>query len=96
MSELIRCGDHSLAPWCVVCRHLLDGSADRWCAVPSAEPSSEVLYDWLCDECFRTGADVVPVEDLRCVCIHCVRAMQGENFVPFMMPSEENDPDGQA
>jgi hypothetical protein len=38
--HLIRCGDGGLAPWCVVCRHLLEGTASEWVPVP-AEPGRE-------------------------------------------------------
>jgi hypothetical protein len=41
------------------------------------EPGSEVEYDWLCRQCFDeyylNEDDNVPLDDMRIVCMHCLR-----------------------
>ena len=72
--KLIRCGDHSLAPWAVACVHVMEGTAADLVRVPQDE-GSEVKYDWACRECYeKLQRDECPVEDLRAVCVHCLRA----------------------
>lgn len=73
--HLIQCSDHQWAPWSLVCVHLVNGGTD-WNAVPN-DDSPEVDFDWLCDECYRKQPDV-NVDDLRAICIHCVRVLQAK------------------
>lgn len=72
--RLIRCGDHSLAPWAIVCVHILDGTADDVVPIPQAD-GSEVEFDWLCPQCYADLAAENGVDDLRYVCIHCLRGL---------------------
>jgi hypothetical protein len=74
--NLIQCGDHSWAPWSMVCVHLVEGTSKQWCPMPQDE-GSEVKNDWLCPEC-RAAAqqDRISAEDLKAICIHCVRSLQ--------------------
>jgi len=74
MSKLIQCGDHSFAPWCCVCVHLLDGSAKQWCPVPIGD-EGEVESDWVCPDCLTRCPDLEP-NDLRAVCMHCLRRLR--------------------
>lgn len=71
--DLIECGDHQFAPWSIVCKHLADGECPDWLAIDSTNP--EVDYDWVCPTCIETFPDP-KVEDLRAVCIHCVRKLR--------------------
>ena len=78
-TKLIRCADHSLAPWAITCVHILEGTADDVVAVPQPQ-GSEVEFDWVCPKCheklFRQDqAGSADVEDLRAVCIHCLRLL---------------------
>jgi hypothetical protein len=75
-AQLIRCGDHNLAPWAITCVHICDGTATD--AVPIPQPEgSEVEADWLCPECFARhfgdGPKTGDITELRAVCIHCLR-----------------------
>lgn len=72
--NLIQCGDHSYAPWSIVCVHLIGGATD-WCPVPSDHP--EVDHDWHCSQC-RDQCPDVDIDDLQAICIHCVRELQRE------------------
>ena len=73
-SRLVQCGDHQLAPWALTCTHVCDGTATDVFPIPQ-DVGSETENDWLCMDCFekfaieRQGS----VEDLRVVCIHCLR-----------------------
>jgi len=71
--DLIQCADHKWAPWSLACVHLVNGAPD-WTAVPN-DDSPEVDLDWLCIECHRKHPEV-DVDDLRAICIHCVRELQ--------------------
>jgi hypothetical protein len=75
--KLIQCGDHKLAPWSVVCIHLLNGSSEDWQRLPGEDGNQD---DWLCPVCAAKGAEHVPVEELKAVCIHCVREMQARSW----------------
>jgi hypothetical protein len=70
--KLIRCGDHKLAPWSIVCVHLLDGSSMDWNAVPQEEEAE--MDDYFCNACME--GDDIPLEEMRAICIHCVRNIQ--------------------
>jgi len=75
-TKLIKCGDHSFAPWATTCVHVLDGTATDIVPIPLGE-GGEVEHDYICDRCygkhFIRGSD--DLEDLRTVCIHCLREM---------------------
>lgn len=79
MSErLIQCGNHSWAPWSAVCIHLMDGSANT--AVGLHSNNEEVLYDWICSDCFEKFSvgdktDEFLMDNLRAVCMHCTRKL---------------------
>ena len=72
--KLIRCGDHSLAPWAITCVHICEGTADDALAIPQPE-GSEVEFDWLCRKCYEDQAAGAGGDDLRVVCIHCLREL---------------------
>jgi hypothetical protein len=75
--KLIQCGDHKMAPWSVVCIHLLDGISEEWLRQPGEDGDQD---DWLCPSCAAKGAEQVPVEELKAVCIHCVRELQARSW----------------
>lgn len=70
--RLIRCADHSYAPWGIVCRHIVEGTAKTAFAIPQTPPS-EVEYDWICEECYKRHPDKHKIKDLRAVCCHCIK-----------------------
>ena len=75
-SKLIECGDHSFAPWAATCVHICEGTATEVVPIPQPD-GSEVENDWLCPQCVQRyfiGLDC-DVEDLRMVCIHCLRKL---------------------
>ena len=76
--NLIRCGDHSWAPWSIVCVHLMNGTSRDWLPINSNHP--EVDYDWVCPDCEpMLEKEKLSEEDmvkLACVCIHCVRYLR--------------------
>lgn len=77
MKNLVKCGDHGLAPGGVVCRHLLNRTATTWVAVkdvcPGLGPESD--YDHLCPACVERFNDL-GVDDLVTLCMHCIRNLQ--------------------
>ena len=78
-SQLIQCGDHSWAPWSVICVHLMEGDSKEWMAMPSVHP--EVDHDFICPACHEQGGEVgweAMMDKLKAVCIHCVRKLQAE------------------
>jgi len=72
-TDLIQCGDHSWAPWSVVCVHLCSGTSREWIGIPSNSP--EVDFDWVCPEC-EPHIEKPDLEKLKAVCIHCVRKLR--------------------
>lgn len=76
MSKLIQCGDHQWAPWSIVCKHLVSGESADWCPV-AAEEDGEVEHDWLCPSCLANHPNH-DVDDLKAICIHCVRILRGK------------------
>lgn len=74
--KLIQCGDHKLAPLAVTCIHVCDGTATDVLPIPQEE-GNEIENDWLCVACFEKFAikRQGTVEDLRVVCIHCLRGL---------------------
>jgi hypothetical protein len=85
-NNLIQCADHKWAPWSVVCVHLINGETD-WNPVPNEMP--EVDYDWLCTDCRSKHPDL-ELDDLKAICIHCVRELQAragvdpDSFEPIL------------
>jgi len=87
--DLIKCSDHRLAPWSIVCTHLMTGQSKEWKPIHSNNP--EVDNDWLCPECHQTHMHALDhnleedLTHLRAVCIHCVhklRTMHDQNYNP--------------
>jgi len=73
--KLILCGDHQYAPWSVVCIHLATGACHDWQRFPGEEGNQD---DWLCPACAAKGFDKLPLANLKAICVHCVRELQGE------------------
>ena len=71
--KLIKCGDHSYAPWCVVCNHIINGTTKECVRVPMSQAGDGQQDDWLCPECFEKGPSGLRPNDIHCVCIHCAR-----------------------
>lgn len=78
--NLIECGDHKWAPFSVLCVHLISGDSNEWVPIDSQSP--EVDFDWLCPACADT-IENPNLEDLKVVCIHCVRKLRIENDPNF-------------
>jgi len=76
--KLVQCGDHGFAPWGIICIHIIDGTAKEVVATPQ-DAGSEVENDWLCPECAERhcgpNSRVGDIDDLRCVCVHCLRKL---------------------
>jgi hypothetical protein len=68
--KLVECGDHMLAPWCIVCVHIINGAATECVRLPMGPGEQD---DWLCPTCLQKGPDAVQLDEVRCVCIHCAR-----------------------
>lgn len=77
--DLIKCGNHSYAPWHIVCIHLIEGTSDEWTLIPLAEDDPrEVEGDWLCAECAEEhDAGIRSIDKIKAVCMHCVRKLRG-------------------
>ena len=71
--NLIMCGDHKMAPWSIVCVHLVDGSSREWMPIDSTFP--EVDFDWVCPDCYSTITEP-DISRLKAICIHCVRYLR--------------------
>jgi len=76
--QLIKCGNHQMAPWCICCSHLISGESKIACAVPNPH-IKEVDYDWLCPSCLDImeesddgGENLSKQNLIHCVCIHCM------------------------
>ena len=73
--KLIQCGDHSYAPWALICVHLMKGTAKEWVAI-EVDDGREVDNDYICPDC-AGKVSMTPgewdIENLRAVCIHCLR-----------------------
>ena len=87
--KLIQCGDHSLAPWSIVCEHVLSGEANEAIPIPKVD-AQESMYDWVCAEC-EARMDEQNNEEfldlLRCICIHCLR----DHILPKYRAEDEED-----
>jgi hypothetical protein len=69
----VRCREHGLAPWGIVCFHLVTGVCRTWVPAPP-ESGAGSENDWFCPDCAAkaTLAD----ESLRLFCVHCIRALR--------------------
>lgn len=91
MPHLIKCKNHKLAPWGIVCRHLATGQSREWMAIKSPHP--EVDSDFLCEECLVKQAEGDEnIDDLMVACIHCMRDMRKKYDPNFELENQE-DPD---
>jgi hypothetical protein len=72
LPALLRCAKDGWAPWGLVCRHLIDGTATEWIPVPPTD-FVDTSNDWLCLACWRKGPDDLRLEDVMSLCIHCIR-----------------------
>jgi len=90
--DLIRCGDHQMAPWHMVCIHINRGlvSADQWVLIPlSPDDTREVEGDYLCRDCARTMQNAKPdLELLNAVCMHCMNDIKRTHGYT---PADETD-----
>jgi hypothetical protein len=77
--SFMRCADHKLAPWRMVCRHLLD---DPKLPVVRAVHGHGRQDDFLCSACAekaKTGDDSKAfLDDLKCLCIYCAKDILGD------------------
>jgi hypothetical protein len=78
--RLIQCGDHSFAPWSIMCVHVMEHTAEKAVAVDKDDPLDENEYDWICPDCYkecflRDEDDEVPLDNLRAVCMHCAKGV---------------------
>src|SRR5262249_57420864 len=73
--NLIECGEHGMAPGCVICTHLAEGASNEWHPVDNGEATNEGASDWLCPRCF-SKMTATSLDDIRTVCLHCVRRLQ--------------------
>jgi len=76
LPQLIECGDHGMAPWCLCCTHLMMHETNKAVAIPNPH-IKEVDYDWVCSDCFevmqKDGAEALMEDNLlACVCINCM------------------------
>lgn len=73
-NDLIQCGDHSWAPWSIVCTHVLNRTAAKVYALPKLPPG-ESEFDYVCMSCaeeVEQDGDAINIDNLRPVCMHCV------------------------
>lgn len=91
--DLIQCGDHSYAPWHVICVHLMEGQSREWLTLNSNNP--ELDYDYLCPDCMELheqGKD--DLDKLRCACMHCVRDIRKQMGIPDDPPRDRSQDEG--
>ena len=77
-TNLIQCADHSWCPWHVVCIHILEHKVkDAVLHAVAPDDGREVDGDYLCLSCHdivqEAGKFEAVFEDLRPVCMHCMR-----------------------
>src|SRR5262249_15179395 len=65
MPNLIQCGDHKLAPWCAVCKHILRGATEEYVRIAGRPGEQD---DLLCPACFAIGPDDLDINELAAVC----------------------------
>jgi hypothetical protein len=76
--KIIQCRHHEWASWSVICVHLAGGASHEWARIDSSDGNED---DWVCPECLARGVGGLPIEDLRLVCVHCVRELQARHDV---------------
>lgn len=83
MSELVKCGDHGLAPSGVICKHLHKKTSVQWLPVKFFTEAGE--NDWICPKCFCDDVlgGNVDMKDLVVLCIHCLREVRGDGRHAF-------------
>jgi hypothetical protein len=74
--KITPCSLHAGASWSVVCIHLAEGASHEWVRVDSTDGNED---DWVCPECLAKGVDHLPIEDLRLVCVLCVRELHARD-----------------
>ena len=82
--NLIQCGKDGWSPWSIVCVHLVTGESREWVPIPSDNP--EVDYDWACPTCesdLNEQGDNIDLNNLRAICIHCVRDLRKKYDLNF-------------
>ena len=78
--KLITCKVHGRVPGCIVCRHLVEGTATEWRPVlprPGVPEDEGEQTDWICPECGDKFPDI-PLDDLRLLCVFHARELRGE------------------
>jgi hypothetical protein len=64
----VTCGEHGLAPWGLVCFHLVIGESREWRSAPHGSGGCE--NDWFCPQC---AAKSEPADQsLELLCVHCI------------------------
>ena len=77
--KLITCHVHGRVPFCIVCRHLVEGTAMEWRPVlprPGVPEDEGLQTDWICPECGDKFPEI-PLDDLRLLCIFHARELRG-------------------
>jgi hypothetical protein len=72
--KLITCKVHGRVPGCIVCRHLVEGTATEWRPVLPEDEGDQT--DWICPECGDKFPEI-PLDDLRLICIFHARELRG-------------------
>ena len=72
--KLITCRVHGRVPGCVVCRHLVEGTATEWRPVLPEDEGDQT--DWICPECGDKFPEI-PLDDLRLLCVFHARELRG-------------------
>jgi len=78
--NLIRCADHTWAPWAIICIHLMERpETTEWLPIENND-DREVDFDYICPDCEdrreRLGGYDKMLDFLRPVCIHCLRHLR--------------------
>jgi hypothetical protein len=77
--KLITCSVHWRVPGCIVCGHLVEGTATKWRAVlrrPGVLEDEGHQTDWICPECGDKFPEI-PLDDLRLLCVFHARKLRG-------------------
>jgi hypothetical protein len=70
----VMCQEHGLAPWGIVCFHLVTGESRKWRPAPHGSgPGCE--NDWLCPEC-ASKSELADHHSLNLLCVQCIRALR--------------------
>lgn len=74
----IKCGDHEMRRWAIVCIHLCEGTSREWISLHNSSEEDAPL-DWLCPKCFAQRERIeeeVDITNLRPVCVMCVQRIR--------------------